>query len=234
MTTQQNKFYESVESLEAQISMAYHMQIKTNDRMATGWRDPMVNYPFLRALAVEAAEAMDHIGYKWWKKTEPNLDQVKLELVDIYHFLLSGVAFESEALIKGVDSMVAKAQHFQLKKTAFDKGDVLDKLEHLMTCAGDREVAECIWMFFDLCTYFFDSIQELTELYAKKNVLNFFRQDHGDKEGTYQKIWAGREDNEHLTELCSEVDWATESAAKDLYDLLEKRYAACLESATTV
>ena len=34
--------------------------------------------------------------------------------------------------------------------------------------------------------------------YVGKNVLNFFRQDHGYKEGTYVKNWAGREDNEHL------------------------------------
>ena len=65
---------------------------------------------------------------------------------------------------------------------------------------------------------------ELFRLYVGKNVLNEFRQDHGYKSGTYLKTWAGREDNEHLIELLDEIDDPA-TAVKDLYEMLEGRYA---------
>merc|ERR1711965_1056008 len=35
------------------------------------------------------AELLDHYGWKWWKKQTPDVDQIALELVDIWHFGLS-------------------------------------------------------------------------------------------------------------------------------------------------
>jgi hypothetical protein len=60
--------------------------------------------------------------------------------------------------------------------------------------------------------------------YVGKNVLNFFRQDHGYKDGTYQKQWHGREDNEHLMELLKELDSKVEAYAENLYAALKRRY----------
>ena len=74
------------------------------------------------------------------------------------------------------------------------------------------------------------SFDELFRLYVGKNVLNGFRQDHGYKDGTYRKTWAGREDNEHLMELLDGVD-VPATAAADLYVKLEARY---LETAAPV
>jgi hypothetical protein len=62
--------------------------------------------------------------------------------------------------------------------------------------------------------------------YLGKNVLNFFRQDHGYQEGTYRKLWAGREDNEHLMELLPAVDTEVVGADEVLYRALADRYAA--------
>jgi hypothetical protein len=44
---------------------------------------------------------------------------------------------------------------------------------------------------------------ELHEMYIAKNVLNLFRQDHGYQEGTYRKVWNGKEDNEVLAWVMS-------------------------------
>jgi hypothetical protein len=67
--------------------------------------------------------------------------------------------------------------------------------------------------------------------YVGKNVLNFFRQDHGYKEGTYLKTWAGREDNEHLVELMAGLDSASEQFADEVYQALSGRYAEVRQSA---
>ena len=68
------------------------------------------------------------------------------------------------------------------------------------------------------------SLDDLYVAYVGKNVLNFFRQDNGYKEGTYIKNWAGREDNEHLVELVQQLDTAAGDFSDQLYKALDKRY----------
>jgi hypothetical protein len=66
--------------------------------------------------------------------------------------------------------------------------------------------------------------EELYRRYIGKNVLNFFRQDNGYKDGSYRKTWKGREDNEHLVELMASLDSTAPSFRSDLYDGLTDRY----------
>ena len=65
---------------------------------------------------------------------------------------------------------------------------------------------------------------ELFISYVGKNVLNFFRQDHGYKEGSYHKQWNGKEDNEHLVEVVQTLDPNLEDFAQQVYQELSKRY----------
>jgi len=60
--------------------------------------------------------------------------------------------------------------------------------------------------------------------YIGKNVLNMFRQDHGYKNGTYQKFWDGEEDNEVLARLLRNINTDSESFTKDIYDALLVNY----------
>jgi hypothetical protein len=60
--------------------------------------------------------------------------------------------------------------------------------------------------------------------YIGKNVLNFFRQDNGYKEGTYIKIWDGREDNEHLVEILTRLDVNDPKLDETLYIALQSTY----------
>jgi hypothetical protein len=64
----------------------------------------------------------------------------------------------------------------------------------------------------------------LYSAYVGKNVLNFFRQDNGYKDGSYIKNWSGREDNEHLVEVRASLDHGAEDFSKQVYDSLESRY----------
>ncbi len=72
------------------------------------------------------------------------------------------------------------------------------------------------------------SFERLFSSYVAKNVLNIFRQDHGYKDGSYVKTWAGKEDNEHLMEVLAELDGADYSA-KRIYSELEQRYSQVCE-----
>jgi hypothetical protein len=67
-------------------------------------------------------------------------------------------------------------------------------------------------------------LDELFRQYVGKNTLNFFRQDHGYKEGSYIKIWNGEEDNEILASLVNTLDTSATDFQKQLYSALEEKY----------
>ena len=67
-------------------------------------------------------------------------------------------------------------------------------------------------------------LDALFDLYIGKNVLNRFRQDNGYKSGTYQKVWSGREDNEHLIEALAQLDCPPDEVPAQLYDALSALY----------
>ena len=67
-------------------------------------------------------------------------------------------------------------------------------------------------------------LNELFRQYVGKNTLNFFRQDHGYKEGTYLKIWHGEEDNEVLATLVNQLDASAADFQQQLYAALEAKY----------
>ena len=70
------------------------------------------------------------------------------------------------------------------------------------------------------------TFDQLFKQYVGKNVLNFFRQDHGYKDGSYRKHWHdGREDNEHLVEAVQSLDTTKPEFKDELYQALVARYS---------
>ena len=175
-------------------------------------------YPYYRAVWVECAELLDHFGWKWWKLQEPDAEQVKLEIVDIWHFGLS------ELLRDGaVDKSLAARLGAALQ--APPGGDFRRAVEALaQACLAGRRFD--LDAFAALMRALPLGVDELYRLYIGKNVLNSFRQANGYKAGTYRKTWAGREDNEHLVEIAASLDAEAGSFAADLAAALAARYEA--------
>jgi len=65
------------------------MQDRMNTRVHTDWINQQ--FEWYRAVWIECGELIDHVGYKWWKKQEADMDQVRLEVVDIWHFGMSAL-----------------------------------------------------------------------------------------------------------------------------------------------
>jgi dimeric dUTPase (all-alpha-NTP-PPase superfamily) len=204
------------------------LQAAMNSKVDPNWVDAA--YPYMRAVVIEAAEAMEHHGWKWWKKQSCDLAQLQMELVDIWHFLLSEVLLrETGDLDKAATvllghlqndstaSIVVDGAHFELKQL-----DLLEKLQLLIaTSATNRMEFGLFALILMDCQM---SWTELYRQYVGKNVLNFFRQDHGYKDGSYQKIWHGREDNEHLVELMGALPNQAEDFPEKLYLALKQHY----------
>lgn len=199
---------------QAMLDTMARMQEAHNRQVHPDWR--VKRYEYYRAVWVECAELLDHFGWKWWKKQAPDLAQVKLELVDIWHFGLSELLRADE-----LDAEVAEVLDVPPSEGAGGEG-LRQAVEALATaCLQSKGFS--VERFADVMAALPMSFDELFRLYVGKNVLNGFRQDHGYKDGTYRKAWAGREDNEHLMELLEGVDEPA-TAAEDLYAKLEARY----------
>lgn len=191
------------------------MQDQMNQKVHPEWETQ--GYEWYRAIWVECAELMDHFGWKWWKKHHPDRDQVVLELIDIWHFGLSSLLQTGKS-----HEIIAEDLRSNLDLLA-EGGDFLCDVEAFaQNCLQHRtfDMAGFARLMIDMEL----SFTELFRSYVGKNVLNFFRQDHGYKEGGYHKLWHGKEDNEHLIEAVQALDADSESFKQDLYAALLAKY----------
>ena len=191
------------------------MQEEMNARVHESWRDQ--NFEWYRAIWIECAELMDHYGYKWWKHQEPDEAQVQLEIVDIWHFGMSCL-LQNERDEERLASNIALSWKEQRSESNFR--EIVEALA--AETLNNRTFS--ISIFSELCNSSELSFPQLYSFYIGKNVLNFFRQDNGYKEGSYKKIWGGREDNDHLNDLLNTIDNTAANFSELLYKALEDRY----------
>lgn len=191
------------------------MQDDHNRLVHPKWREQ--GYDYYRAIWVECAEMLDHFGWKWWKKQDPDIDQVKLELVDIWHFALSEL-LRAELLEDDIAFALAEVRVGDTDAATFRQSIEALALSSLNTRSFELPPFISAMRSLPL------SYDELFDLYMGKNVLNRFRQDHGYKTGEYQKLWQGREDNEHLIEVLGALVCAPEDLPDRLYAELSRRY----------
>ena len=211
---------------QTQAEVMITLQANMNAKVNPDWVNS--GYPYLRAIVVEGAEAMEHHGWKWWKKQECDLGQLQMELVDIWHFTLSHILLEvqgnQDLAIKSILSYFGEINviEFDNKPYFIKELDLLSKVELTIGLAAAKRIN--ITLFESLLSDCKMDWKELFCQYVGKNVLNLFRQDHGYKEGTYDKYWNGREDNEHLVDVMTEIDSEHPEFQQLLYQSLKERY----------
>jgi dimeric dUTPase (all-alpha-NTP-PPase superfamily) len=216
----------------AMLQLQANMNVKVNPEWLTA------GYLFLRASVVEGTEALEHHGWKWWKRQDKDLAQMRMEFVDIWHFTLSEFLLRAGGdLTKAAwsleEQMASEANSFTFDGQVYEleRMDTPRKLELLIGLSVSRRI------FLPLFTSLLVDVRmdwsELYRQYVAKNVLNFFRQDHGYKDGTYIKVWAGQEDNECLVEIMLSLDPAHVDYQRALYTALKVRYDGVRNSAVT-
>ncbi len=217
----------TLKKAESMLSLQAQMNAKVNPEWLTA------GYRFLLAVVIESAEAIEHHGWKWWKAQQKDVAQLQMELIDIWHFILSAILVKHDGDINKSTNYVMEYlsstdRHvvFDGKVYAIDRLETVAKLELLIGLSVARRIS--LPLFEALLADCDMTWDDLHSQYVGKNVLNFFRQDHGYKEGTYQKHWGGREDNEHLVEILAELDDGTsaDDFKERLYSALSDRYAS--------
>ncbi len=205
------------------------LQDKMNKKVNPEWLT--AGYQYLRAAMIESVEGIEHHGWKWWKAQEKDLPQLQMELVDIWHFALSAIIIEFDGDLDKSASTIANQLNSQCHSVNFDgktydfsQQSILDNLELMAgLCAAKRFDVP---LFMTIVEQADMDANELYRQYVGKNVLNFFRQDKGYKQGSYIKIWQGREDNEHLVEVLESLDISASDYSEQVYAGLLARYPA--------
>ena len=193
-----------------------------------------------RCIYMECAEMIDSFSWKHWKSIhqEPDWDNLQIEVVDVWHFIIS-LAIENYAqnFRGGIEDLaihISQLDSFMkldVKNESFDtQKNVIQKVETIMLLTLQKEninIEELIREFFDLVLMSGLDLETLYRLYVGKNILNQFRQDNGYKEGTYVKEWSGQEDNVVMKKL-----WEEDANLKpdSLYKELTKLYHAHIKS----
>ena len=191
------------------------LQNKMNSKVHPQWQEQQ--FEWYRAVWTECAELMDHHGWKWWKKQNPDLAQIQLEIVDIWHFGMS-ILLQSGSTLEDVANLIER----QWTDTQ-DNVSFLDAVEQLASDTLNQK-SFSIPLFCQLMRLADLDLASLYQQYIGKNVLNFFRQDHGYKQGNYIKVWQDREDNEHLADILGMLDPNAADFQEAVYSALEHRY----------
>ena len=223
------------------LTQMFLLQQKLNDETnGIGWENgytknnKMINWK--RCIYMECAELIDSFSWKHWKHIDKptDWDNVTVEIVDIWHFVMSLLLEEYKTNNKGDMEQLVKdvldVQGFE----AFTKEPVMNQSTDTMELINDIEsiihatTGFEIDLFDGLLREYFAlarkcgvNLRVLYKFYVAKNVLNQFRQDHGYKEGTYKKVWNGQEDNVVMLSFLDSEEAPTISA---LYKKLEKAY----------
>ena len=193
-------------------------QDRLNTQIHPEWRAQ--RFPWHRAIWMECAELMDCFPWKWWadREREVDWDNVKIELADIWHFVLSW------ALQDGLD----RDAMLRDWETAPEPIDIEKQIEYLVNDATAfyREFRHLHFAFVCLCKALGLDFEALARIYFGKNVLNRFRQEHGLKEGRYWREWNGVEDNRVMLRLIEDLEvLPLERFEAELTKRLEEAYA---------
>ncbi len=198
----------------------------TNGKMwVDGFTKENRQISWYRCIYMEAAEAIDSFNWKHWKNinVEPDWANIKVELVDIWHFIMS------EAI--RVDERPYANQYENTDVIGdLDPEMLLQTLEKILSLSvqariegNDQTIRETIDLFFVALSHLGMDTAELYKRYVVKNQLNTFRQKNGYKEGSYIKIWGSVEDNVVAFKI---MDDNPNISPSELYGQLEIAYAS--------
>ena len=189
-----------------------------------------------RCIYMECAEMVDSFAWKHWKaiNQDPDWANLQIEVVDVWHFIMSlGLEDYSQNFRGTIEDLAMKISQEPGYQTLQENSElefaepstIMAKVEDLILNAVNRDTIDGPKLFEDFFELAYMSklnLQDLYRLYVGKNILNQFRQDNGYKEGTYIKVWDGKEDNVVMQALWEENASLT---PKVLYGALQKAYA---------
>ena len=186
-----------------------------------------------RCAYLECAELIESYPWKHWKNidAQPDYENIKIEAVDIWHFIMSqALADYKNQELGTIEDLAEQIMYLEnyprfcepvtpTTKDHYAQIEVVEQLMRTIFCGGNT--MELMEEFFEVAMQSGLNLDALYKLYVGKNILNQFRQDHGYKEGSYIKIWNGEEDNVTMQRI---LDEKADITPEGLYAKLEEAY----------
>ena len=186
-----------------------------------------------RCTYLECAELIESYPWKHWKNidAEPDYENIKIEAVDIWHFIMSqgleDYKMQGLGSIEDLANAICALENYKkfleaitpTTKNYYEQIEVVEELMRVLFC--NEPTTKLMEAFIAVAIQSGLNLDSLYKLYVGKNILNQFRQDHGYKEGSYIKIWNGKEDNVTMQSILDASDEITPEA---LYAALEEAY----------
>jgi len=204
--------------MEKLIKECVELQDKLNRQLDENWKEIRNPMDWLVAFYQELAELVDTLHWKWWKNySNQTLDEenIKIEIVDLFHFALSFIIQNEKDPVKFIHDMLLAYRAISIESK--DTMDDLDKARLIWQL--QQENYHPLLIILVLMKLFNMSQQDLIKLYILKNALNKLRYDIG-YGGEYKKLWNGVEDNKYLFKLLDE----NISSFDDAYEKLKSIY----------
>ena len=186
-----------------------------------------------RCTYLECAELIESYPWKHWKNIDakPDYANIQIEAVDIWHFIMSqGLEDYKMKELGSIETLAANINRLSnfddftseitpTTKNYYEQIKVVESLMRALFCGESTE--KLMETFIDVALEAGLNLDKLYTLYVGKNILNQFRQDHGYKEGSYIKIWNGKEDNVTMQSVLEKNENVTPD---ELYKALEEAY----------
>ena len=195
--------------MEQKLKDLFEKQEELNAIINPNWKDVRTSSDFYNAFMVESGELLDHVGYKWWKKSTPDMKQARMEVVDMWFFYLSDIILnDCQDLPRFVETWTFEHYNKDDWNDAEDTyiNSVIETTGYLVK---NYNVLNTFTLLCDLTNQCGMSLDRLYDMYMGKLMLNIFRQRNGYSDGSYIKNWGTDkepfEDNEALTEILGET-----------------------------
>jgi len=217
-----------------------NLQQQLNDATnGEGWENGITKNGKLidwkRCAYLECAELIESYPWKHWKNidADPDFENIKIEAVDIWHFIMSQALadYKTKELgtVEELADNIVNLPNFDAfreptvttEKDNYEQIETVEEMMRTLLCGGSTE--KLVMQFVDVAMQSGLNLDSLYKLYIGKNILNQFRQDHGYKEGSYIKEWNGEEDNVTMQRI---LDQTPQISPEELYRKLEEAYPA--------
>lgn len=175
---------------KSQIEQIVAMQILLNERTVPNWMAQDLDWD--SAILVEAAEAIDSTDWKWWKHGETDMANLRVEAVDLLHFLISKALKQYRDTDFVVKTMLELVEHKGPNSLSY-----VDWLKQVALYTLENKVIKALQALFGLFDRLEMNLTAVHQAYMTKNLLNHYRQERGykDADGDYLKMIEGEEDN---------------------------------------
>lgn len=224
----------------SQILSMLQLQQQLNDNTnGIGWENGLTQngkpIDWNRCIYLECSELVESYPWKHWKNIDAKADteNIKIEVVDIWHFLLSEILRVNSITQKlshsELATRIAFANNFGLLQTNIkdindDYSQQIDRIEDFIKSIFiGNDLTTIVEKYFKVVIQSGLNLESLYKLYIGKNILNSFRQDNGYKDGSYIKLWNGVEDNVVMQNI---LDINPAIAPQELYSALDLAYKA--------